>query len=113
MAPGTRARVVLEVVDAADEQPLPTAADADIRWVHTARGGCLTGAVRALPCEPGVGQAFVHGEGGAIPELRRHLLDERGVARELLSISGYWRRGLDDGQWRRLKAAERCATAGR
>jgi hypothetical protein len=26
------------------------------------------------------------------------------VARELLSISGYWRRGLDDEQWRRVKA---------
>ncbi len=28
--------------------------------------------------------------------LRGHLRDERGVERELLSISGYWRRGLDE-----------------
>jgi NADPH-dependent ferric siderophore reductase len=40
-----------------------------------------------------------------MPELRRFLLRERGVPRELLSISGYWRRGLDDEQWRRVKAA--------
>jgi NADPH-dependent ferric siderophore reductase len=105
MAPGTRAKVIVEVTDAADEQPLPTAADVDVRWVHRARGGSLVEAVRSLTFEPGVVQAFVHGEGGAIQDLRRHLLWERGVARDLLSVSGYWRRGLDDEQWRELKAA--------
>jgi NADPH-dependent ferric siderophore reductase len=50
-------------------------------------------------------QAFVHGEGGAMQDLRRHLLGDRGVAPDLLSISGYWRRGLDDEQWRDVKAA--------
>jgi NADPH-dependent ferric siderophore reductase len=105
MAPGTRVTVIAEVGDATEEQPLPTAADADIRWVHRARGQSLTEAVRSLAFEPGTVQAFVHGEGGAIQELRRHLLRERGVAKESLSISGYWRRGLDDEQWRRVKAA--------
>lgn len=109
MAPGTRVKVIAEVGDGAEEQPLPTAADAEIRWVHRARGESLTEAVRSLTFERGVVQAFVHGEGGAIQQLRRHLLRERGLAKELLSISGYWRRGLDDEQWRRLKAV----TAGR
>jgi NADPH-dependent ferric siderophore reductase len=105
MAPGTRAQVVIEVTDAADEQPLSTAADADVRWLHRGRGESLTEAVRSLAFAPGVVQAFVHGEGRAMQDLRRHLLHERGVARELLSISGYWRRGLNDEQWRQLKAA--------
>lgn len=109
MAPGTRAKVILEVTDAADEQALPTAADADIRWLHRSRGQSLAEAVRSLAFEPGMVQAFVHGEGGAIQDLRRHLLRERVVAREQLSISGYWRRGLNDEQWRELKAV----TAGR
>lgn len=104
MRPGMRAKVIVEVADAADEQSLPTAADADIRWVHGSRGGCLTETVRSLTFDPGVVQAFVHGEGGAMKDLRRHLIQERGVARELLSISGYWRRGLNDEQWRQLKA---------
>jgi NADPH-dependent ferric siderophore reductase len=105
MAPGTRAKVVIEVTDSSDEQPLPTAADAEVRWLHRARGECLSEAVRSLPFEPGAVQAFVHGEGGAIRDLRRHLLRERGLRRDLLSISGYWRRGLTDEQWRQLKAA--------
>ncbi|WIN00182.1 siderophore-interacting protein [Actinoplanes oblitus] len=110
MTAGMRARVIVEVVDEYDEQPLPTAADADIRWIHTARGDSLATAVRSLAFEPGVVQAFVHGEGAVIRGLRRHLLDERGVARDLLSISGYWRRGLTDEQWREWKArqAGRC-----
>jgi NADPH-dependent ferric siderophore reductase len=104
MAPGTRAKVLLEVTDAADEQPLPTAADAEVQWIHRARGGSLALAVRSLPFEPGVVQAFVHGEGKVVQALRRHLMRERKVDKDLLSISGYWRRGLNDEEWRRLKA---------
>lgn len=113
MTPGTRALVVVEVTGPADELPLPTAADADIRWLHRCRGETLTEAVRSLTFEPGVVQAFVHGEGGAIGDLRRHLVRERGVAKELLSISGYWRRGLDDEQWRDRKAATAAVQPGR
>ncbi|WP_430789489.1 siderophore-interacting protein [Actinoplanes sp. G11-F43] len=104
MPPGMRARVIVEVADPADEQPLPTVADADIRWIHSARGDDLPTAVRDLTFDPGLVQAFVHGEGRAIRALRRHLLEERGVHRDLLSISGYWRRGLNDEQWREWKA---------
>ena len=105
MAPGMRAKVIVEVGDCADEQPLPTAADAEVRWVHRARGESLTEAVRSLRFDPGVVQGFVHGEGGAIQQLRRLLLQERGLTKDLLSISGYWRRGLNDEQWRQAKAA--------
>jgi NADPH-dependent ferric siderophore reductase len=105
MPPGTRAKVVVEVGDGSAEQPLPTAADAEIRWIRRARGENLVEAVRSLVFDPGVVQAFVHGEGGAIQQLRRHLLGERALTREMLSISGYWRRGLNDEQWRQVKAA--------
>ena len=105
MLPGRRARVIVEVGDAGEEQELPTAADCEIRWVHRNRGGSLAEAVRSLSFEPGVVQAFVHGEGGVMQDLRRFLLRERAVAKELLSISGYWRRGLNDEQWRQAKAA--------
>jgi NADPH-dependent ferric siderophore reductase len=37
--------------------------------------------------------------------LRGYLRDERGVERELLSISGYWRRGLDEEGFRADKQA--------
>lgn len=47
--------------------------------------------------------AFVHGEAGAVKELRAYLRAERRVARGDLSISGYWRLGADDEGWRAAK----------
>jgi NADPH-dependent ferric siderophore reductase len=69
-------------------------------------------AVRALEFPAGRVHAFVHGEAGSVRDIRRHLVDERGVAREHLSVSGYWRRGKNEDGWRTEKAAER-AGAGR
>ena len=47
----------------------------------------------------------MHGETGAVKQLRAHLLDERGVDRDLLSISGYWRRGADEDRFQAEKRA--------
>ncbi|MEV5447587.1 SIP domain-containing protein, partial [Streptomyces sp. NPDC052644] len=47
--------------------------------------------------------AFVHGEATFVKELRRLLRVERSVPREALSISGYWRQGMDDEGWRSTK----------
>jgi NADPH-dependent ferric siderophore reductase len=108
LRPGVAAHAVILVEDESEEQPLVTKADAQITWLHRAAGGDVTSAVRALPWREGVVQAFVHGEAGFVRDLRRYLLDERGVRRELLSISGYWRVGKDDEAWREEKAAERA-----
>ena len=67
-------------------------------------------ALAALPFPAGRVHAFVHGEAGAVRALRRHLLDERGVPRDDLSVSGYWRRGDDEEGYRVFKQAERAAT---
>ena len=103
---GAVARVFVEVADAADEQPLPTAADAEIVWVHRGDrvvGQALTEAVRALAWPAGVPQAFVHGEAGFVRDLRRLLRVEHKLPAATLSISGYWRRGVDDEGWRAVK----------
>ena len=47
--------------------------------------------------------AFVHGEAEEIRQIRAHLLRDRGVAKTDLSCSPYWRRGMDDEQWRSVK----------
>lgn len=103
---------VLEVADAAEEQPLPGAVD--VRWLHrdAADPARLVTALRAMELPAGRVHAFVHGEAGIVREVRRHLVDERGVPRELLSVSGYWRRGRDEDGWQADKAAERAAAAG-
>ncbi|WP_411077703.1 siderophore-interacting protein [Streptomyces sp. cmx-10-25] len=103
---GARAHAFVEIEDAAEEQKLETAADVDVTWLH--RGGrpvgeALVEAVRTLDFPTGDVHAFVHGEAGFVKELRRHLRLDRGVPRERLSISGYWRLGKTDEAWRAIK----------
>ncbi|HWD05977.1 MAG TPA: siderophore-interacting protein [Amycolatopsis sp.] len=112
MPSGARVHAFLLVADAAEEQPLVTKADAQITWLHRSAGADLAAEVKALPW-PGEGvHAFVHGEAGFVRELRRYLLGERGVPKESLSISGYWREGKNDEAWREEKAAERARENG-
>jgi NADPH-dependent ferric siderophore reductase len=108
IAPGASVHAVILVEDRREEQPLATKADAQITWLHRSAGGDLAETVRGMKFGEGVVQAFVHGEAGFVRELRRHLLDEREVRRDLLSISGYWRYGKDDEAWRAEKAADRA-----
>ncbi len=108
--PGVPAYVVVEVDGPADELELDSPGTVHLTWVHrdSADAGvlteALTDAVRALDFPPGQVHAFVHGEATAMRSLRRHLLVERGVPRDALSLSGYWKRGLLDEQWRAGKA---------
>jgi NADPH-dependent ferric siderophore reductase len=101
---GAPVRALLLVEDAAEEQPLATKGDAEIRWLHRRDGADLVDAVRSLPFPPGTVQAFVHGEAGFVRDVRRYLLDEHGMPRDLLSASGYWRRGRTDEAWRAEKS---------
>ena len=112
MSAGARVRAIIQVANEAEEQKIHTAADAEITWLHRDTGedtGEDTGkadvgeVVRSLEFPPGRVQAFVHGDAGFVMPLRRFLLDERGVEPELLSLSGYWRRGRTDEQWRKEK----------
>ncbi|MEE6263541.1 siderophore-interacting protein [Plantactinospora sonchi] len=101
------ARVFVEVSDPAEEQELTTTGAAEIVWVHRRRrtvGEALVEAVRAMDPPPGAVHAFVHGEAQFVRELRRLLRVDLRVPKEMLSISGYWRRGHDDESWRAVKA---------
>ncbi|MEU5944389.1 siderophore-interacting protein [Micromonospora sp. NPDC047465] len=98
--------VFVEVADPAEEQRLASPGAVRLTWLH--RGGrpvgeALVAAVRDLEFPPGEVHAFVHGEATFVKELRRLLRVERGVPRDRLSISGYWRRGMDDEGWRASK----------
>ncbi len=102
---GARAVALVEVDGPADEVPF-AAPGLAVHWVHRAGrpvGAALVEAVRALAWPDGVPHAFVHGEAGFVRELRGYLRMERGVPREHLSISGYWRLGTDDEGWRARK----------
>lgn len=107
LLPDARGHAFVEVPGAEDEIPLTAPAGVEVVWVH--QGGDPPGlrlveAVRALPWpEDGRLQAFVHGEAGAVKELRRYLRLEREMSLDRLSVSGYWRLGVDDEGWRATK----------
>ncbi|MFE4519159.1 siderophore-interacting protein [Kitasatospora sp. NPDC056783] len=96
----------VEVADAAEEQKIVSPAGVEVSWLHRGTrpvGEALVEAVGALEFPAGTASAFVHGEAGFVKELRRLLRLEHGIPRELLSISGYWRFGQNDDDWRAVK----------
>lgn len=123
LPPEAAGYAVLDVPGPDHEQELAAPAGVEVRWVHTGTDShhameTATGAepellavVRSLPWRDGRVHAFVHGEAQVVMHgIRPYLLKERGLPREDVSISGYWRRGrTEEGfrDWKReLAAAE-------
>ncbi len=106
---GAVAHVFVEVSDASEEQEITSAADLRVTWVHRSTGASLADVVQAAELPDGVPHTFLHGEAGCVRDLRRWARSTLGVPRELLSASGYWRRGRDDERWRAEKAEWRAA----
>lgn len=124
---GSRALAFIEVADASEQQEVDSPGEVEITWIHRGaapeRGGGedhaasdggvfgagLVQAVRTLDFPTGRVQVFLHGEAGMVRELRRHLRGDRGVPREDMSVSGYWRLGRDDEAWRAEKSAWKAA----
>ena len=98
-APDTRGVALVEVADAAEEQPLPGPAGVQVTWLH--RGGAepgsttaLADAVRALP-RPDTDDLFawVGAESAAVRAIRADLRGRWGLTRAQHHAIGYWRRG--------------------
>jgi NADPH-dependent ferric siderophore reductase len=105
VAEGVPVHVVVEVSGPDEEIDLETPGDLRVTWLHRRAGAddALVEAVRALAFPEGAVHAFVHGEAAAVRAVRRHLVVDRGVPREALSVSGYWKRGRTDEGWREDK----------
>lgn len=105
---GATAQIVV-LVDSIDHQPdLRLPENATLVFVHRDAGGDATSqlelAVRGLEWLPGRVQSFVHGEAQEVMlGIRPYLLKERGLARDQVSISGYWRRGRTEEGFREWK----------
>lgn len=111
---GASARVFVQVSGPDEVQKLASAADVEITWLYRsdhptdeAAGEALVDAVRGLDFPAGVAHVFVHGEAGFVTGLRRHLTSDRAIPRDMLSISGYWRRGKNEDGWQAEKAETR------
>jgi len=103
-----RASVFLEVASAAHHVPLRVPSRTTVAWVHRDEyqlpyGEALVRAVIAAGVPDGVVEAFVHGNADMIKPLRRYLFHEAGLDRSRVSISGYWRTGLNEDGWQSSK----------
>ncbi|MEV0222109.1 siderophore-interacting protein [Streptomyces sp. NPDC050704] len=92
-----RAQVFIEIAEDAHRQELRELPGVDVTWL--VRSGATAGA--ASPLTEAVrgtqwwsGQAFVWlaGEHMAVRDIRRHLVEDRGVPKEDIDFAGYWRR---------------------
>ncbi|MEU6313813.1 siderophore-interacting protein [Streptomyces sp. NPDC047014] len=106
MPVGADVRAFVEIEGPQDELKVATPDGVTPIWIHRGDrpvGEALVEAVQSLRFPSTDVHAFVHGEAGFVKDLRRHLRLERGVPRERLSISGYWRQGETDEGWRAIK----------
>lgn len=90
---GVTARVVVEIADGAERQPLPERFDVD--WV-------VRGATRLLDVVAGLTlptsvHTWIATEGAQTRAIRTHLLADRGLPRRLVHATAYWRRGSAGG----------------
>jgi NADPH-dependent ferric siderophore reductase len=106
-AAGLSTQVVVEVPDAADEQPLASPPEAEVRWVRTPPGqpSALEAIARSLDLPAGPGYVYAAGESRATRGVRKHLRHERGLPAHAYSVVGYWRNRSEE--WmQRFVAAE-------
>lgn len=97
--PGTRGLALVEVADAAEEQPVPGPAAVTVRWLH--RDGTPPGESTLLPeavaaLEPFGGPdlfAWVGAESAAVRAIRADLRARWGLGRAQHHAIGYWRLG--------------------
>lgn len=92
-----RGLVVLEVAQDSHVYDLRELPGMEITWVT--RNGRAPGtsnlmldAVAAAPWQDGQCFAWIAGEQSAVRDLRRHLIDERGMDKNWIDFTGYWKR---------------------
>ncbi|RVU43953.1 siderophore-interacting protein [Rubrivivax rivuli] len=88
---GAAATVVLIEPDAAERQPLPTAAVLQLHWVADAAAALAL--LRSLPVPAGAGYAWCAGEASAMAAVRQVLVAERGLDTRAVRAAAYWKHG--------------------
>lgn len=100
LPPDTLGHLLIEVPDEDDRDHVAAPAGVEVHWL-------LRGAVPAqdsdlladalagltLPGDHDAAYAWLAGEASVVRRLRRHLVDERGLDRERITFTGYWRHG--------------------
>lgn len=96
---GVTTIAIVEVQGPENELPVASNGDAQVQWVYRGdaapgTGTALLDATRATSLPRGEGYVFGGGEAGQLAPIRRHLLDDRGIPKANMSISGHWKLGV-------------------
>lgn len=101
MPHGTRVDALIEIPDAADRQPLASRANLALTWLD--RGGepaqssdRLERALRDLAAAPGDTFYWIAAESRRARAMRQWLGEQRGVPKEWIRATGYWKAEADD-----------------
>lgn len=98
-APETTLVAIIEIESEAEKIDLPISSNHTIVWAE--RNGRLPGealveALASIDWPTGDVYVYAGGEATAMRDIRRHVLNERGLERENLGMSGHWKRGQSD-----------------
>lgn len=98
LSSAAQALVLIEVPEAANEIPLPTSAQASVRWLHrngTAPGHSvlLLDAARDLQLPAGEGYVWIAAESAAAKALREIMVGRHGIDKSRIRAASYWKRG--------------------
>jgi NADPH-dependent ferric siderophore reductase len=98
LPPSMHVRVLIEVIDAGEEQELPSDAQVEITWLHRGEtkgvsGRLLVTAIREATLPEGDGRVWVSAEASIMRDIRRNLLEDRGLDRSMIRTQGYWKDG--------------------
>lgn len=104
-----RGRAIIEVPDAADRQALPAPENFELEWVINPYPGQTTpllDRVETLDWPDGRISVWAACEFTSMRALRAHLRDVRGVTRQQMYISSYWKQGSDETTHKSIKRAD-------
>lgn len=86
--------IVVAAADAGDRLPFAGAVQPEVHWVEG--DDALVERVRALVLPEGAGFAWGAGEAAAMRRLRVVLAEEKGIAKDAMRVSAYWKQGVAD-----------------
>jgi NADPH-dependent ferric siderophore reductase len=93
---GARVSILVEIPEAADRQPLGSQAQFQVSWLErdgadAASSELLELALRELPEWPGDTFYWIAAESRRVRAMRKYLVEERGVPKEWIRATGYWK----------------------
>jgi len=95
---GTKAIAFFEVANKLEEQPINTKADLTVTWLHRGdaepgTSGLLLKVIRELQWPKGKVFVWACGEMKMVTEIRKFIIEERGLQKGDFKCQAYWRRG--------------------